>query len=370
MRVRFRQQETNNSRYRSTSNNNIESTSSSSSLPQQAIARLHGHEGPISSVRFSKDGKYCLTASYDRSVRLWNPLRLDPAHPPVAANTAAQKEEEDIPIEDLPQSLPIQVYQDGITHPVTAVAVDDASTTIAAASEKTLVVHDVITAQCKRRFQGHVARINAVATTADAQVYVSASYDATVRLWDGRSKSFQPIQTLTQAKDSVTAVHIVQQQDLALVRTASVDGVVRTYDLRRGLLQCDNVHTPITGMCATTSSDQRGVLVNCLDGALRLLDLDQGELIQNYADGHVAGQYGLDCAVSAGMDVVATGSEDGTAVLYDLKKGHVCQVLQGQRQPTCSVALHPSQDLSSVAITASFDGTAVVWGNGAGLMQW
>lgn len=353
-------------RFRETSRSGGPS-SSASSLPQEAIARLHGHEGPISVVRFSKDGKYCLTGSYDRTVRLWNPLRLDPAHPP-GANTTAHNNA-DIPIEDLPQSLPIQVYHDGISHPVTAVAVDDASTTLVAASEKTVVIHDVVTGQCKRRLQGHTGRINAVAINYDAQVYLSASYDASVRLWDGRSsRSYEPIQMFKQAKDSVTAVHTVQTDDLTLIRTASVDGIVRTYDLRKGMLQCDDVGNPITGLCAT--SDQRGLVVNCLDGALRLIDVNQGKLVQHYTNGHVAGQYGLDCAVSADMDFVATGSEDGSAVFYDVTKGRVCQVLEGQRQPTCSVALHPNEDLASVAITASFDGTAVVWGNDGGLMQW
>ena len=369
MKVRFRPEE-GKSRF-----HHDYSDSSSSFLPEVAISRLEGHDGPISAVRFSKDGKYCLTGSYDRSVRLWNPLRLDPAHPPTskASSTHAELHDNtaDIPMEDLPQSLPIQLYHDGITHPVTAVAVDDASTTIVCASEKTVVVHDVVTGQCKRRLQGHVGRINAVALNPDAQVYLSASYDATVRLWDSRSRSFEPIQIFREAKDSVTAVHAVQESsiEVAIIRTASVDGIVRTYDLRKGMLQCDDVKSPITGMCPVTK-DRGGLLVNCLDGALRLIDLEQGSLVQHYADSHQAGQYGLDCAVSATAEHVATGSEDGSAVFYNAKNGRVCQVLEGHRQPTCSVALHPRKDQASVAITASFDGTAVVWGNDAGLMQW
>ena len=337
-------------------------------LPQEAIARLEGHDGPISTVQFSQDGgKYCLTGGYDRTVRLWNPLRLDPAHPP-PKQTNHYSHHNDIPMEELPQALPIQIYRDGITHPISAVAVDNQSTTVVSASEKTVVVHDVVTGQCKRRLQGHVGRVNDVAVNDGAEVYLSASYDATVRMWDGRSRSYEPIQIFKEAKDSVTAVHSIQSDNMALIRTASVDGVVRTYDLRMGVLQSDNVQSPITGMCPT--SDGRCLVVNCLDGALRLIDMDKGQLLQHYADGHKAGQYGLNCAISAGDDFVATGSEDGRVTFYSISKGRVCQVLEGQRQPTCSIALHPRSDLGSVAISASFDGTAIVWGRDAGLMQW
>lgn len=50
-----------------------------------------------------------------------------------------------------------------------------------------------------------------------------------------RSQMRAPIQTLNDAKDSITSVVI---QD-ATITTGSVDGFVRTYDLRMGQLQSD-----------------------------------------------------------------------------------------------------------------------------------
>jgi mitogen-activated protein kinase organizer 1 len=337
---------------------------SEEAVPHEGIARLVGHDGPVSSVIFSADAKYCLTGSYDRTVRLWNPLRLDPAHPP--PKNLLRNPDGGIRMQSLPHSLPIQVYGDGVTHPVSAIAIDEQSTTILTGSEKTLVVHDVVTGQSQRRLQGHVGRINAVAINRDAQIYLSASYDATVRIWDGRSRSFEPIQILKEAKDSVTAVHFVQSDSLTLIRTASVDGVIRSYDVRMGMLQFSDVGDPITGMCVT--SNPHHCVVNCLDGALRLCDLEQGKVLKHYTGGHKAGQYSLDCVVSAADDYVVTGSEDGSAVFYDMSSGRVAQVLEGHRHPTCSVACHGL--LSSVAVSASYDGTSVVWGHNDSLMQW
>lgn len=271
-------------------------------------------------------------------------------------------------MESLPRALPIQTYTDGITHPVSAVAVDDASTTLALASDKTLVVADVVSKQVKRRLQGHFGRINAVSVSQSAETYLTASYDATVRIWDGRSKSFEPIQILKEAKDSVTDIHVVQDDTQALIRTSSVDGVVRTYDLRKGMVRCDDFASPVTGMAPTY--DGRCLVVSCLDGTIRLVELDSGELLNTYHGHHIAGQYGLQCCVTSDDATIVSGSEDGRAVLYDLVRATNVQSLMGHAKPVCSVAAHPQRDQCSAVITASYDGTAVVWANDEDFMRW
>jgi mitogen-activated protein kinase organizer 1 len=320
---------------------------------------------------YSADGKYCLTGGHDRTVRLWNPARLDPAFPPAVTGNFIRGNDPDpnaVPVEALPRALPIQTYADGLTHPVTAVAVDKESTTLLAASDKTLVVTDVVTQQVKRRFQGHVGCINAVAISEKSETYLSASYDATVRIWDGRSRSYEPIQILKQAKDSVTNVHVVQDDGLALIRTGAVDGIVRTYDLRMGLIRCDDCGSSITSMAPT--HDGECLVVSCLDGTIRLLGLDSGELLNTYDSHHVAGQYGLECCVTSDDQTIVSGSEDGRVVLYDLVRATRIQSLEGHTRPTCSVAAHPQREFSSVVITASFDGNAIVWANNADYMKW
>lgn len=321
------------------------------------------------------NGKYCLTGGHDRSVILWNPLRIDPAFPPPVGLPPLPSTAE-TPLGSLARALPIQTYQNGITHPVSAIALDQSSTTLATASEKVLVITDVVTQQVKRRFQGHLGRINAVEISHGCETYLSASYDSTVRIWDGRSRSSEPIQILKEAKDSVTDIHVVQDipttkgasANTAIIRTASVDGVLRTYDLRKGNIFTDDCGSAITGM--TQTFDGECLAVNCLDGSIRLMQIDTGELLNTYTSSHVAGQYGLKCCMTADDATIVTGSEDGRAVLYDLVRGHCVQTLEGHTRPTCSVAAHPKIDNTSVLITASYDGTSIVWANDEGFMKW
>lgn len=104
----------------------------------------------------------------------------------------------------------------------------------------------------------------------------TGSYDATVRLWDLRANSNEPIQVLNQAKDSVTDVRITPYGVLA----GSVDGCVREYDIRVGLIRVDRLGSPVT--CASVSHDYNTTLVSTLDGYVSLLDKSNGSVLSTY----------------------------------------------------------------------------------------
>lgn len=81
------------------------------------------------------------------------------------------------------------------------------------------------------------------------------SYDSSVRVWDCRARSYDPIQVMGDAKDSVTSLQLTTSEILtgsvlliiivwsciALLLSSSVDGTVRRYDLRFGKLHCDTI---------------------------------------------------------------------------------------------------------------------------------
>lgn len=94
---------------------------------------------------------------------------------------------------------------------------------------------DVPSSTIIKRFSGHTGRINSVAFNSESTILASASFDATVRLWDLRSQQGKPVQLLQEARDSITCV-IINGTEIV---TSSVDGHVRTYDLRAGQLQAD-----------------------------------------------------------------------------------------------------------------------------------
>jgi len=66
-------------------------------------------------------------------------------------------------------------------------------------------------------------------------VVVSGSFDATVRVWDCRSQSQKPIMVLEEAGDSVSGLCVGGAE----IVTGCVDGRVRVYDLRMGMVFVD-----------------------------------------------------------------------------------------------------------------------------------
>ena len=300
-------------------------------------------------------------------MRLWNHTRIDPGY---VADVEKHGDGPPLP------ALPIQTYTDGHSHPVAAVAVDPQSTTLVSTSDRTVVVTDIVSKRVKRRFHSHSGRVNAVACSNNAETIISAGYDGKVCLFDGRSWNAAPIQTLDEAKDSITAVSVWQQQKqqggsagaTAEIITASVDGVVRYYDLRMGQIRCDDVGHAITGLALT--NDGHCAAVSCLDGTIRLVERKTGELLHQYSGAHQAGNYGLQVSFTADDSNVVSGSEDGSVIIYDVVEGNAVQTLKRHTRPVCAIAAHPKREQTSVVISGGYDGNAIVWANPLVSSKW
>jgi mitogen-activated protein kinase organizer 1 len=340
----------------------VESTSKGD-IPCTRASSLRGHVGPVQALCFTADGKYCLTGGVDRTIRLINPYyRKDVAS---ATQGGALKSANDIP-----DALPIQIYDDLHAYPVTSLAVDHESTKIVSTSEKSLVVADIITGKVMQRLRSrnNEGRINCVSTTKDATLYVTGSYDSTVKIWDGRSNSRDPMQVLDQAKDSISCVSINGEKSEVIA--SSIDGYLRIYDIRAGQVRVDHCMESITSFSET--HDGQSVVVSCMDGQLRLVDKSSGNILQSYHSStyHTAGTYGLQCQITGDDNMIVSGSENGNVILYDIVSGAVRQVLEGPIKATCTIASHPLAEHSSVFVSASYDGSVVLWASDQEIEGW
>ena len=351
--------------------------------PSVPAAKLKGHTGAVLDVIFTKNGRYCLTCGQDRTVRLWNPTKLDHALPQqrcaytrsysnMSTRFGTNMELDDdcqfasIPIDALPSALPIKVYTAQHMYEVSSIAIDGQNKNIISASDKSVFVSDVMSGSMQHRFDGHTGRINTVGTNIDASLIFSGSYDGTVRCWDGRSNNRTPIQTLDDAKDSVTNLLIHEYE----IITASVDSKIRTYDIRMGELCVDHIveSAALTGLALT--KDQLCLAVNCTDGVIRLLERSTGKILSKYMGSHKAGQYSLNVSISSLDEYVCTGSDTGSVHIYDLVHGDVVQTIEGHQRPTCAVTACPSDEKVSTLISASYDGNAIVWSTPAEIQAW
>ncbi|KAL8693480.1 MAG: hypothetical protein Q9218_001711 [Villophora microphyllina] len=187
--------------------------------------------------------------------------------------------------------------------------------------DKQVFLWDVATARTLRRWSGHFGRVNCVDFGGEeGSVVVSGSFDATVRLWDCKSQSTKPIQTLEESKDSVSSLHVLGHE----IVTGSVDGKMRLYDLRMGMIYVDTLGHPITSVQQTT--DGNAVLVSTLDSTIRLMDKSNGKMLQNYK-GHTNTDFRIRSCLGLGDAVVFSGSEDGEIYIWDVLERKVLEHL-------------------------------------------
>lgn len=331
-----------------------------SAFPTTPIAKLTGHTGIVHAVAYSSGSQsYVLTGSSDRTIRLYNPQKAPPSSiAPTASST-------------YPPGLVNKYNAHG--YEVLSIDVNEANDRfVSTGGDKTVFLWDVQTAQTVRRWTGHVGRVNRGVFGGDGDsIIATGSFDGTVRIWDVKSNAYKPIMTLDDAKDSITDVAIHDTEIIA----ASVDGRVRSYDLRTGMCQADVIGQPCTSL--TISKKGTEVLVSSLDSTVRLMDRTNGQLLRAYRhDSFVNKSLRVRSTLGMNDSVVISGSDDGMIFAWDMLEGECLHKFKHSQMKEVSGMgafghTNAKNDVvSAVAFcktrkewcSAGGDGNVVIWG--------
>ena len=128
-----------------------------------------------------------------------------------------------------------------------------------------------------------------------------------------RAVSREPIQTLKEATSSITSLSILA--DPPSLISGSLDGIIRSYDLRMGKLTEDLVGHPVTSVAPSPTSPKDTLLVSAMDGRLRIFDRANGGVLQTFS-GHATGETRTKAVWGYGEGLVLTGDEDGKLWAY------------------------------------------------------
>src|SRR6266536_6585852 len=140
------------------------------------LQTLEGHSDSVRSVVFSHDSKLLASASFDKTVKIW-----------------------DVSTGSCQQTL------EGHSSFVTSVVFSHDSKLLASASDdNTVKIWDASTGSCQQTLEGHSSFVRSVVFSHDSKLLASASDDNTVKIWDASTGSCQ--QTLEGHSSFVRSV--------------------------------------------------------------------------------------------------------------------------------------------------------------------
>lgn len=180
-------------------------------------------------------------------------------------------------------------------------------------------------------------------------VLLTSGADGTVKLWDLRSRSRDPIQTLGPFGDGATDAQLVDPLGRLggpSILATSLDGALRSFDVRAGREVVDWPRGP-SGPPLTSldvSGDSRLVALASGDSTVLVLSRLEGALLAELvAPGeHAHESLHQRCAISRDGTVVVGASETGRVTFWSVESGRVLASAQAtERGPCCALALAP-----------------------------
>jgi len=349
------------------------------------IATMKGHEARVHCVKFSPDGSRIVTASRDRTVRVWSgedgrSLSNIQAHTlpvtcaqfsPDGAQIVSYGADGTVRVHRASDGLTLKTFVHDAKAPVNAVLFSiDGKQIFSAGDDGTIKVWDVTSDKPVRTIDvrtdlgddGKNAGVASISLSDDGTRLAAAVHQVAV-VWELATGK-----VITMLRGHREALRYVafSPTDKTIVATAGFEERARIFKI------ADDGKTSVLELVghdqsldeATFARDGRRLVTSSIDGTARIFNAKTG-LLEASFKGHRGEVY--TAAFSPNGELLLTSSQDETARLWEPWTGALIAVFEGHAGEVVDTAFHPS---GAKLATASFDGTVKLWHARGGRRMW
>jgi len=303
------------------------------------IRTLKGHHDSVKSVAISSDNKYIVSASADKTIKIWNlktgkliktlkghigsvnSIAISSDNKYIVSGSGARytfsnNNDPTIKIWNLKTGKLIKTLDACcLTYSVT---ISNDNKYIVASNNVDARIWDLKTGKLIKILNKYYGDINSVGISADNKYIVSGSNDKTIKIWD-------------------------------LDETVKITWDIKTGELIKSIKGDNWVYS------VAISSDSKYIVSGSSDDTIKIWNLNTGKLIKTLK-GHIGSVNSV--AITKDNKYIVSGSSDNTIKIWNLNTGKLIKTLKGHSNTVYSVAI--SSD-NKYIVSGSDDKTMKIW---------
>ncbi|CAC5406518.1 guanine nucleotide-binding protein subunit beta-5-like [Mytilus californianus] len=202
---------------------------------------------------------------------------------------------------------------------------------------------DNFTMKMRKMLKGHHGKVLCMDWSRDKRHIVSSSQDGKMLVWDAFTTNKE--HAVTMPTTWVMACSYGPTGEV--VACGGLDNKCTIYPLSMDedpltKKRAVATHTSYLSCCTFTSSDKQ-ILTGSGDSTCALWDVESGQLIQSF-HGHAGDVMSIDLSPSETGNLFVSGGCDKVAMVWDMRTGDCVQVFEGHQSDINSVRFYPSGD--------------------------